>query len=183
MAQRKTTQLEGPSALAIAQRARRAKELSTISELADQNLNPTDEWRTILPEHIEAIKTRLIGGDTLPNACRGLDLDQASVTRYFHENKEALVEFLDWKSFGSHRMWDRLIDMIDDKDMTSTDKMFAFKVINAYTAKINRPVYGDSVNLHQTGNITIAAPQWMFGAPISEQVIDTDFTEDPDTEE
>lgn len=183
MAQRKTTRLDEPSAQAIAQRARRAKELTTISDLADQNLNPTDGWRTILPEHLEAIKTRLIGGDTLSNVCRAMGINEQSATRYFHENKEALVEFLDWKSFGSHRLWDRLIDMIDNKDMTSKDKDFAYKVINSYTGKINRTVYGDNMNLHQTGNITIVAPKWIQGAPISEQVIDTDFTEDPDSEE
>ncbi|UYY77509.1 hypothetical protein [Sphingomonas sp. R1] len=147
MAQRKTQQLEGQSAASIAQKARRSKELATISEIADQNLNPTDGWKTILPEHIEAIKTRLIGGDTLSNACRGMGINEQSVTRYFHENKEALREFLDWKSFGSHIMWDRLIDMINNLEMSPSDKMFAFKVINAYTTKINREVYGEKVQM------------------------------------
>lgn len=176
MAQRKQKQLEGPSAQAIAQRARRAKELSTISEIADQNLNPTDGWRTILPEHIEAIKTRLLGGDTLSNACRGLGINEASVTRYFHENKDELKDFLDWKAHGTHRMWDRLIDMIDDKEMSAGDKMFAYKVINSYTGKINRPVYGESVQVDQ--NVTVSAPvmpDWFFGS-----VVDGKLTDDSD---
>lgn len=171
MAQRKQKQLEGPSAQAIAQRARRAKELATISEIADQNLNPTDGWRTILPEHIEAIKTRLLGGDTLSNACRGLGINEQSVTRYFHENKEALGEFLDWKAHGTHRMWDRLIDMIEDNSMSAGDKMFAFKVINAYTGKINRPVYGDQIKVDQTvTHTTPVMPDWFFGSVVDGQL-------------
>lgn len=175
MGNRKTKQLEGESAYRVAALARHSKGLAKVKELADQNLNPTDGWRTILPEHIEAIKTRLIGGDTLSNACRGLGINEASVTRYFHENKEALKDFLDWKTHGTHRMWDRLIDMIEDKEMTAGDKMFAFKVINAYTSKINRPVYGESVQVDQ--NVTVTAPvmpDWFFGSIVDGQLSDKD---------
>jgi hypothetical protein len=147
-----------------------------VSLLADQNLNPTDGWKTILPEHIEAIKTRLIGGDTLSNVCSGLGINEASVTRYFHENDEALADFLKWKAHGTHKMWDRLIDMIDRKDMSPTDKMFAYKVINSYTGKINRDVYGDQVKVDQTVTVTTPVmPDWFFG-----NVVDGQLTDDSD---
>lgn len=180
MAQRKQKQLEGQSAASVAQKARRSKELKTISEMADANLNPADEWRAILPEHIEAIKTRIIGGDTLPNICRGLGINQASFTRHAHENPELLKEYLDWKSFGTHALWDRLFGMIDNTEMNSSDKMFAFKVINAYTGKINREVYGEHVKVDQTVTVQpVSMPGWSFG-----QVIDVTPTEvDPDDDE
>lgn len=179
MAQKKQKPLEGENARSIAQKARRARELSAISEIADQNLNPTDAWRAILPEHIEAIKTRLIGGDTLSNVCRAMGIDEASATRHFHENEEELVRFLGWKAFGTHRMWERLIDMIDDKEMSGSDKMFAFKVINAYTGKINPEVYGEHVK-HDM-NVTVqpvAMPDWSFGQVIDAKPIEGDPDED-----
>lgn len=181
MAQRKQKRLEGESARAIAQKARRAKELSTISEIVDRNLTPEDEWRTIHPEHIEAIKTRLLGGDTLSNVCKGLGINHQSVTRYFHENKEELAEFLDWKAFGTHLMWDRLFEMIDDKEMSGQDKLFAFKVINAYSSKMNREVYGEHIKVDQ--NVTVqpvSMPDWSFGQVIDAKPLDTD---DPDEDE
>lgn len=181
MAQRKTPRLDGPSAASVAQKARRARELSTISDLADKNLTPSDGWKTIRPEHIEAIKTRLIGGDTLSNVCRGLGINEASVTRYFHENKEALTEFLDWKAMGTHLLWDRLFDMIYDTNMSSTDKMFAFKVTNAYTGKINRPVYGENVQHDHAVAVNVSMPSWTYGATAS--VVDTSFEDvDPDAD-
>ncbi len=179
MAQKKTPRLEGSSARSVAQKARRAKELSTISELADQNLTPSDGWRTIHPEHIEAIKTRVIGGDTLPNVCRALGINEQSVTRYLHENKEALTEYLDWKSFGTHAMWDRLIDMIPDKTMSPTDKMFAYKVINSYTGKINREVYADGFRVDSNVAVSVSMPQWGLGGP----VIEGSIIEDPEQDD
>lgn len=176
MGNKKTKQLDGESAYKVAALARHSKGLAKVKELADQNLNPTDGWKTILPEHIEAIKTRLLGGDTLSNACKGLGINEASVTRYFHENKEALTDFLDWKAHGAHRMWDRLIDMIDNKDMSAGDKTFAYKVINSYTSKINRPVYGESVQVDQTITHTNPViPDWFFGS-----VVDGKLTDDSD---
>lgn len=181
MAQRRTKQLEGDSARSVAQKARRARELSAVSRMADENLTPADEWRTILPEHIEAIKTRIIGGDTLPNICKGLGINAQSFTRHIHGNPELLKEYLDWKSFGSHAMWDRLIGMIDDQAMSAGDKMFAFKVINSYAAKVNRDMYGDHVKVDGTIGIQhVTMPDWSYGQSVEGQIISRD--EDPDKE-
>lgn len=147
MAQRKQKQLTGESANAIAQRARRDSELALIAEIADKNLIPTDEWRTILPEHIEAIKTRLLGGDTLRRTCRKLGLDPACVTRHMHENPELLAQYLDWKAFGTHALYENLLDLPFDNTMTDADKMLYYKVVSNYAPKINRPVYGDKVQM------------------------------------
>jgi hypothetical protein len=182
MAQKKTKQLEGQNARSVAQKARRARELSKISELADANLTPADEWRSIRPEHIEAIKTRIIGGDTLPNICRALGINEQSFTRHAHENPELLKEYLDWKSFGTHALWDRLFGMIDDTVMSGQDKMFAFKVISAYTGKINPDIYGERSKVdHNVTVQPVAMPDWSFG-----QVIDVKPIEDktdPDDDE
>jgi len=147
--------------------------------MADKNLLPEDGWRTIHPEHIEAIKTRIIGGDTLPNICRALGINEASFTRHAHENPELLKEYLDWKSFGTHALWDRLFGMIDNTEMNSADKMFAFKVINAYTGKINRDVYGEHQKVdHNVTVQPVSMPDWSFG-----QVIDVKPIEDnPDAD-
>jgi len=179
MAQRKQKQLEGISAASVAQKARRAKELAAISEMADANLNPADKWRTVRPEHIEAIKTRIIGGDTLSNICRALGINEASFTRHAHENPELLKEYLDWKAFGTHAMWDRLFGMIDNTEMSGQDKLFAFKVINAYTGKINRDVYGEHAKVdHNVTVQPVQMPDWVYG-----QVIDVPPEGDPDESE
>lgn len=173
MSQRKTKQLEGDSALRISRLARHKESLAKISEIAEANLNPLDGWRTVLPEHIEAIKTRLLGGDTLGNVCKGLGINEQSVTRYFHENKEARAEFLDWKAYGTHRMWDRLIEMIDDKTVSASDKEFAYKVINSYTTKINRQDYGNQPIVDQSVTInTPVMPDWFFGSVVDGQLGD-----------
>ena len=145
MAQRKTKQLSGQSAQAIAQQARRASELQTISDIADANLLPRDSWRTVLPEHIEAIKTRLLGGDTLSQVCRKLGIDRASVVRFFHENDDMLTQYLEWKAFGAHALYENLLDLPFDDSMSDADKMLYYKVVSNYAPKINRPVYGDKV--------------------------------------
>lgn len=147
MAQRKQKQLEGSSAQAIAQRARRASELALISDIADQNLLPTDSWRTILPEHIEAIKTRLLGGDTLNNICRKLGINRASAVRFFHENNEMLEQYLAWKAFGTHALYENLLDLPFDDTMSDNDKMLYYKVVSNYAPKINRKDYGDKVQV------------------------------------
>lgn len=173
MAQKKMKQLDEPSKASIAQKARRAAELKAISEIADQNLAITDEWRSLLPEHLEAIKVRLVAGDTLGNICRALGLDRGHVCSYVYHNPEFAREYLAFKEFGAHAMWDRLLEMIDDKDMSAGDKMFAYKVINSYTSKINRPVYGESVQVDQNVNITAPVmPDWFFGNVVDGQLSD-----------
>jgi len=147
MGQRKTQQLNGQAAASIAQKARRANELSKISEIADANLNPADEWRTVLPEHIEAIKTRLMGGDTLGNICKGLKIDRASVLRHFHENPELMRNYLDWKACGAHALYENLLDLPFDDSMSAADKLLYYKVVSNYAPKINRPVYGEKVQV------------------------------------
>lgn len=127
--------------------ARRASELSLISDIADQNLLPTDAWRTVLPEHIEAIKTRLLGGDTLSSVCRRMGIDRASVVRFFHENDDMLRQYLDWKAFGTHALYENLLDLPFDSTMSDNDKMLYYKVVSNYAPKINRQDYGDKVQM------------------------------------
>lgn len=150
MAQRKQQQLEGENKRSIAQKARRARELSAISELADQNLATTDEWRVLLPEHLAAIKFRLLGGDTLGNICRELGIERGVVCNYIYEHPEYAREVLDFKAFGAHSLYERLLEMIDDKEMSASDKLFAYKVISNYAPKINRETYGDKVQVEHT---------------------------------
>ena len=78
-------------------------------------------------------------------------------------------------------MWDRLFEMIDDKEMSGQDKLFAFKVINAYSSKMNREVYGEHIKVDQ--NVTVqpvSMPDWSFGQVIDAKPLDTD---DPDEDE
>lgn len=147
MAQRRQKQLEGESAAAIAQMARRDRELATIAQIADDNLNPRDEWRTVLPQHIEAIKTRLLAGDTLGRVCKRLGINRASVVRHFHENSALLEQYLAWKAFGSHQLYENLLDLPFDPTMSDPDKMLYYKVVSNYAPKINREVYGDKVQM------------------------------------
>ena len=147
MAQRKQKQLSGNEAASIAQKARRDSELALIADIADSNLNPADGWRRILPEHIEAIKTRLLGGDTLPRTCRKLGIDAASVRRHLHENPDLLAQYLDWKAFGTHALYENLLDLPFDDTMSDNDKMLYYKVVSNYAPKVNRLTYGDKVQL------------------------------------
>ncbi|WP_242152562.1 hypothetical protein [Sphingomonas sp. BAUL-RG-20F-R05-02] len=147
MAQNKQKQLDGDTAKSIAQIARRDRELATIAEIADSNLNPKDHWRSVLPEHIEAIKTRLLGGDTLRRTCRALGLDPASVTRNLHENPELLAQYLDWKAFGTHALYENLLELPFDPTMSDADKLLYYKVVSNYAPKMNRQVYGDKVQV------------------------------------
>lgn len=173
MAQKKMQEISPENKRSIAQKARQAKGLSKVSEMADANLAITEEWRSLLPEHLEAIKVRLVGGDTLGNICRELKIDRGHVCNYVYNNPEFAKEYLAFKEFGTHAMWDRLIEMIDDDTMSAGDKMFAFKVINAYTSKINRPVYGESVQVDQTVTVTTPVmPDWFFGNVVDGQLSD-----------
>ena len=150
MAQRKQKQLTGEEAKSIAQKARRDNELALIAEIADSNLSPTDEWRSILPEHIEAIKTRLLAGDTLGRVCKRLGINRASVVRHIHENPELLEQYLAWKAFGTHMLYENLLDLPFDETMSDADKMLYYKVVSNYAPKMNRKDYGDKVQIeHQ----------------------------------
>lgn len=176
MAQRKTKQLEGQSAASIAQQARRAGELAKISEIVDANLNPTDAWRTVHPEHIEAIKTRLIGGDTLNNVCKGLGIDRASVLRHLHENKDLKKEYLEWRAMGAHALYDNLLDLPFDDTMRDADKMLYYKIVANYAPKVNPEELGDRVKVDQNVTVTTPVmPDWFFG-----NVVDGQLTDDSD---
>ncbi len=179
MAQRKTEQLEGGNKRSVAQKARRAKELRSISELADANLAVADAWRVIRPEHLEAIKLRLVAGDTLGNICRELGIERGVVCQYVYEHPEFAQEYLAFKEFGTHAMWDRLLEMIPDTTMSSADKMFAYKVINSYTSKINRTTYADGLRVDQNVAVSVSMSQWGLGGP----VIDGNVIEDPDQDD
>jgi hypothetical protein len=173
MAQRKTPTLEGPSAASVAQRARRASELAKITEIVDANLNPTDAWRTIHPEHIEAIKTRLIGGDTLNNVCKGLGIDRASVMRHIHENKELRKEYLEWRATGAHALYDNLLDLPFDDSMSAADKLLYYKIVANYAPKVNREELGDRMRVDQTVTVTTPVmPDWFFGNVVDGQLTD-----------
>lgn len=173
MAQRRQKLLDEPSANSIAQKARRAKELATISEIADANLTPSDGWRTVLPEHIEAIKTRLIGGDTLGNVCRGMGLDRANVLRHFHENPALMKEHLAWRATGAHALYDDLLELPFRTDMSAADKLLYYKIVSNYAPKINRDIYTDSPLVNQS--VTINAPvipNWFLGNVVDGQLSD-----------
>jgi hypothetical protein len=174
MAQRKTSQLEGESKRSIAQKARRARELKTISDLADENLAVTEEWRVLRPEHHAAIKLRLLGGDTLRKVCRDLGIEPGVVSQYIYDNPEYASEINSYRTFGAHQMYDRLVDMIEDTSMSPQDKMFAYKVISHLAPRLNREDYGDHVKVDQTLNVTAPViPDWFLG-----NVVDGQLSED-----
>lgn len=150
MAQRKQKQLTGPSARSIAQLARQDRDLAKVAEIADANLNPTDEWRTVLPEHIEAIKTRLLAGDTLGRVCRRLGINRASVVRHIHEHPDLLEQYLAWKAFGTHQLYENLLELPFDDSMSDADKMLYYKVVSNYAPKMNRRDYGDKVQVEHS---------------------------------
>jgi hypothetical protein len=176
MAQRKTQQLDGESKRSVAQKARRARELKTISDLADENLALTDEWRTLLPEHHAAIKLRLLGGDTLRSICRSMGIEPGVVSQYIYDNPEYAAEINSYRTFGAHQMYDRLVDMIDDPSISPSDKMFAYKVISHLAPKLNRDDYGDQVRVEQSVTVTTPVmPDWFFGS-----VVDGQLTDDSD---
>lgn len=173
MSQRRNPPLEGQSARTIAQLARHSTRLAKVSEIADKNLAPTDAWRTVLPEHIEAIKTRLIGGDTLTGVCRVLGLDRANVLRHFHENKELLRDFLDWKAAGAHMLYENLLELPFDDSMRDADKELYRKIVSNYAPKINRDVYADNIRVEQTVTVTTPVmPDWFFGNVVDGQLTD-----------
>ena len=113
--------------------------------MADANAAVTEQWRTLLPEHMVAIRVRLLNGDTLGNACRELGIERGVVNQYVFDNPEFAREILAFKAYGAHSLYERLIEMIDDKEMSASDKMFAYKVISSYAPKINKEVYSDTV--------------------------------------
>lgn len=180
MAQRKQKQLEGKEAARIAQKARRDSELALIADIADQNLNPTDQWRTVLPEHIEAIKTRLLGGDTLRRTCRKLGINPESVTRHLHENPDLLKQYLDWKAFGTHALYENLLELPFDDSMSDADKMLYYKVVSNYAPKINRQDYGEKtqidVSMHDP--FVLDASMLPFSLTPPQQIIDVKPDED-----
>lgn len=173
MAQRKITEPQGENRRSIAQKARRAKELNAISKMADENAAVTDEWRVLLPEHMVAIKVRLLNGDTLGNACRDLGIERGVVNQYVFDNPEFAREILAFKAYGAHGLYERLIEMIDDDTMSASDKMFAYKVISNYAPKINKEVYSDSIQVDQTvTHNTPVMPDWFFGNVVDGQLSD-----------
>lgn len=173
MAQRKLESLQGENKRSIAQKARRARELQTISDLADDNLAITDEWRVLLPEHHAAIKLRLLGGDTLRKVCRDLGIEPGVVSQYIYDNPEYAQEINSYRTFGSHQMYDRLVDMIEDTTMSPADKMFAYKVISHLAPRLNREDYGDQMRVEQTVTVTTPVmPDWFFGNVVDGQLTD-----------
>jgi hypothetical protein len=185
MAQKKLPPLDEPSKRAVHDRAKTLEGSKALAALADRNLaeSDTNAWRRISEEHKEIICYRIRGGELLTTICRSIGLDPATI-----RNLAAMDEEFDTKlalsyAHGQHAQVEKLYEIPYDTTLSDTSKKLLSDNIKWIAGRSNRKAFGESVNVNQTGNITIAAPQWMFGAPISEQVIDTDFTEDPDTEE
>lgn len=173
MAQKKMAQLEGENKRSVAQKARRARELKTISEMADANLADTEQWRTLLPEHLVAIKYRTLGGDTLGNICRDLGIPRAAVCNYIFDNPAYAKEWRSFRAFSSHMMYDDLVEMIDNKEMSPGDKMFAYKVISHLAPRLNPEDYSETTKLDQSVTInTPVMPDWFFGSVQDGQLSD-----------
>ena len=174
MAQKKMVQLDGENKRSVAQKARRSRELKTISDLADANLADTEHWRILLPEHLVAIKYRTLGGDTLGNICKDLGIPRAAVCNYIFDNPEYAKEWRSFREFSSHIMYDRLIEMIDDDTMTPGDKMFAYKVISHLAPRLNPTDYSDTVKVDQSVTVTTPVmPDWFFSNVVDGQLTDS----------
>jgi len=185
MAQKRLTKLADESKRAIHCAARTAESAKALSQLADRNLaeSDTNAWRRISEEHKEIILYRIRGGHILSTACREIGVDPATI-----RNLAAIDEEFDKRlalacAHGQSAQVEKLYEIPYDDTLSDAAKKLLSDNIKWIAARSNRKAWGDNVNLHQSGTITVNAPQWMFGAPTSEQVIDTDFTEDPDTEE
>lgn len=185
MAQKKLPPLDEPTKRQIQTAAKTVAGSQAVAALADRNLaeSDTNGWRNVSQEHREIICYRIRGGELLTTVCRSIGIDPGNI-----RNLAAMDEEFDKKlaaacAQGQHAQVERLYEIPYDATLSDTSKKLLSDNIKWIASRSNRKAYGESVNVNQTGNITIAAPQWMFGAPISEEVIDTDFTEDPDTDE
>lgn len=167
------TQVEGENKRSIAQKARRARELATISEMADANLADTEKWRVLLPEHLVAIKYRTLGGDTLGNICKDLGIPRSAVCNYIFDNPKYAKEWRSFRSFAAHMMYDDLVEMINNTEMSSGDKMFAYKVISHLAPRLNPTDYTDTVRVDQSLTLNSPVmPDWFFGSVIDGQLSD-----------
>lgn len=114
-----------------------------------------------------------MGGDTLGNICRDLNIPRAAVCNYIFDNPEYAKEWRSFRAFSSHMMYDDLVEMIDNKDMSASDKMFAYKVISHLGPRLNPEDYSDTVKVDQ--KVSVAAPimpDWFFGNVIDGQLSD-----------
>lgn len=157
MAQKKAPKLDTVTARSIAQKARKTSELKAIAKIADENLrvSETNHWRVLAPEHLEAIRFRVLGGDTVSNICRELGIDAGHVANHIYLNPEYAAQLNEYRKHGAHALVDKLFELPFRDDMSDNDKKLYQNAITWYASRMNREAFGEKVTVDHIQHLPV----------------------------
>lgn len=184
MAQKKLPKLDEQSKRAIQDGAKTAAGAKALAELADRNLaeSDTDAWRKISPQHKEIILYRIRGGELLTTVCKAIGLNPASVRNLAAMDEEFDKALAIAYQHSQHAQVERLYEIPLDTTLSDARAKLLSDNIKWIAARSNRKAWGDSLQVDQNVAVSVTMPTWSVGGPVQE-VIDADYTQDPDAEE
>jgi hypothetical protein len=184
MAQKKLPKLDELSKRAVHCAAKTIEGSKALAALADQMLaeSDTNAWRNVSEQHKEVILYRIRGGELLTGICRSIGLDPANI-----RNLAAMDDDFDKRlalayAHGQHAHVERLHDIARDTTLSDARAKLLSDNIKWIAARSNRKAWGDSLQVDQTGTVTINAPQWMYGSQLPPPTINGEII-DPDTDQ
>ena len=132
----------------------RGKDLAIIAK-ENLVLSPTEQWRTLAPEHKELVVARAHGGETVSQICDDLGIDKGCVYLAAYNDPEYGQRLAIAREIGQHALVDKLLEIPLDKSMTTAEKELLsqnIKWVAARVAKSSRsPLgnYNERVEVHE----------------------------------
>ncbi len=184
MAQKKLPPLDAPTKRQVQVAAKTSAGAKALAELADKMLaeSDTNAWRNVSEQHKELILYRIRGGELLSTICNAIGIDPGNV-----RNLAAMDEDFDKRlalayQHSQHAQVERLYEIPHDTTLSDARAKLLSDNIKWIAARSNRKAWGDSLQVDQTGTVTINAPQWMYGSQLPPPTIDGEII-DPDTDQ